>query len=249
MRVLALFAALGAVACATGVAADGKDDEPSGTGGTTSTITGGSSTTSSSGQGGAAGGVTSSTGGGGTSSGGGSTSSTSSSSSGMGGHPVWINEIHYDNTSTDSGEGIELAGLAGLDLSQYQLELHTGGGPALYDTIDLSGSIPNQQNGYGATWFALPSNGLQNGPNDGVALVAKTTKEVVQFLGYEGTMTANDGAANSMTSSDIGVAEQSSTPVGQSLQLSGTGKAYTSFSWTGPVAASPGQPNSGQSFQ
>ena len=47
---------------------------------------------------------------------------------------------------------------------------------------------------------------------------------------------------------DIGKSELTTTPDGQSLQLTGTGKKYSDFTWTGPVAATPGQPNGGQSF-
>ena len=174
---------------------------------------------------------------------------SSSSSGGVGGHPLWINEIHYDNTGTDTGEGIELAGAAGVDLSQYQLELHNGGGPALYDTIALSGTLPNQQGGYGSKWFAVASNGLQNGPSDGIALVVKATGDVVQFLSYEGTLTASDGGAKGAMSVDIGLVESSSTPAGQSLQLTGSGNTAQSFQWSGPLPATPGQPNDGQTFQ
>src|SRR5574338_37713 len=47
---------------------------------------------------------------------------------------VFINEIHYDNTGTDAGEFIEIAGPAGTDLSGYQLVLYNGAGGAPYDT-------------------------------------------------------------------------------------------------------------------
>jgi hypothetical protein len=53
---------------------------------------------------------------------------------------------------------------------------------------------------------------------------------VVQFLSYEGTMTAKGGAADGMTSTDIGVSETSVT-TGYSLQLSGTGSNYGDFTW------------------
>ena len=36
---------------------------------------------------------------------------------------VFINEIHYDNTGTDAGEFIEIAGPAGTDLSGYSIVL------------------------------------------------------------------------------------------------------------------------------
>lgn len=178
-----------------------------------------------------------------------STSMSSTAASGGGPPVLWVNEVHYDNTGTDSGEGIEIAGTAGLNLANYAFELHNGGGPALYNTVPLSGLIPDQQNGWGVVWFALPSNGLQNGPADGIALVDTTLNTTVQFLSYEGTLTAAEGIANGQTSVDLGASEDSSTPAGQSLQLSGMGRAYMSFSWQAPAPASPGQINPGQTFQ
>ena len=71
---------------------------------------------------------------------------------------------------------------------------------------------------------------------------------VVQFLSYEGSFTATDGPANGLTSTDIGVAEGGGTQIGESLQLTGTGQFAEDFSWTGPVADSFGNCNSGQVF-
>ncbi len=36
---------------------------------------------------------------------------------------VFINEIHYDNTGTDAGESIEVAGPAGTDLTGWTIVL------------------------------------------------------------------------------------------------------------------------------
>ncbi|MEJ7724882.1 MAG: hypothetical protein WKF64_11300 [Ilumatobacteraceae bacterium] len=41
---------------------------------------------------------------------------------------VFINEIHYDNSGTDTGEAIEIAGPAGLDLAGWSLVLYNGTG-------------------------------------------------------------------------------------------------------------------------
>ena len=41
---------------------------------------------------------------------------------------VFINEIHYDNTGTDAGEAIEVAGPAGTDLTGWSLVLYNGNG-------------------------------------------------------------------------------------------------------------------------
>jgi hypothetical protein len=34
---------------------------------------------------------------------------------------VFINEIHYDNAGTDVGEGVEIAGTAGMDLTGWSI--------------------------------------------------------------------------------------------------------------------------------
>lgn len=157
----------------------------------------------------------------------------------------WINEIHYDNDGTDTNEGVEIAGQAGINLSGWSLVAYNGSGGTAYSTTALSGTIADQQNGYGTLNFAI--SGLQNGAPDGVALV-DNTGAVVQFLSYEGAVTATDGPANGTTSEDIGVSETSTTPVGHSLQLSGNGTKYTDFTWQSAATATPSALNNGQSF-
>ena len=160
---------------------------------------------------------------------------------------VFINEIHYDNTGTDAGEFVEVAGPSGTNLSGWSLVLYNGSGGAAYGTRALSGTIADQGGGYGTVAVSYPSNGIQNGSPDGVALV-DAGGTVVQFLSYEGVFAGVGGPANGRTSVDMGVSEAGTEPVGQSLQLSGTGLAYEEFRWTGPAPATPGQPNPGQTF-
>jgi hypothetical protein len=71
--------------------------------------------------------------------------------------PVFINEIHYDNTGPDANEAIEIAGPAGTDLSSWSLVLYNGNDSAPYDTIRLSGVIPDQQQGFGTLNVVMPS--------------------------------------------------------------------------------------------
>ena len=161
---------------------------------------------------------------------------------------VFINEIHYDNSGTDAGEAIEIAGPAGTDLSTWSLVLYNGSSSSLapYNTMALSGSIPNQAGACGTLSFSYPVNGIQNGSPDGIALVDGTT--VVQFLSYEGSFTASGGPADGMTSTDIGVSESSGTAAGQSMQLTGTGNMDTDFGWVANATATFGSPNTGQTF-
>lgn len=144
---------------------------------------------------------------------------------------VFINEIHYDNDGGDTGEAIELAGSAGTDVTGWSIVRYNGNGGAPYGTDLLSGVLVNQQGGFGTLVIDYPSNGLQNGSPDGVVLV-DAGGTVIQFLSYEGTFTAVGGPADGMTSDDIGVTEAGTTPIGQSLQLIGTGTVYADFAWT-----------------
>lgn len=160
---------------------------------------------------------------------------------------VFINEIHYDNAGTDTGEAIEIAGPAGTDLSGWSLVLYNGANGLAYNTTPLSGVLPNQQGGYGTAVVSYPSNGIQNGSPDGVALVAPGGS-VVQFLSYEGTFSAVDGPASGQTSVDIGVTEGSGTAIGESMQLTGSGSVYSDFAWVSGIADTFNAPNTGQTF-
>jgi len=159
--------------------------------------------------------------------------------------PVWINEIHYDNSGGDTGEFVEVAGISGTDLDDYSISLYNGSNGTTYGSISLSGILPNESNGFGTLTF--DTSGIQNGAPDGLALV-NLPNSIIQFLSYEGSFTATNGAANGVTSTDIGVAESSSTSVGHSLQLIGIGSDYSDFTWSGPVSESPGGINAGQTF-
>jgi len=157
---------------------------------------------------------------------------------------IFINEIHYDNTGGDLDEGVEIAGPSGTDLTGFEVYLYNGDGSTYAPTsISLSGIIPNQQNSRGTLWFA--QEGIQNGSPDGLALV-DNLGNIIQFLSYEGVITATEGLASGLTSVDIGVSEPGA--IGESLQLIGIGNDYSDFSWFGPTAASPGLLNSNQTL-
>ena len=159
---------------------------------------------------------------------------------------IWINEFHYDpSSSPETGEFIEVAGLAGVDLTGWTIVLYNGNGGGTYGSaINLSGTLANGSNGFGFTSVLVP--GLQNGSPDGFALVDNYGR-VVQFLSYEGTITATNGPAAGLTSSDVLRFEEQATP-GTSLQLTGTGSSYADFTWTDGNANTTGATNVGQSF-
>ena len=160
---------------------------------------------------------------------------------------IFINEIHYDNTGTDTGEFIEIAGPAGTSLTGWRIELYNGSGGARYDNDAWTGVIPAQQGGYGTVSISYPTDGIQNGSPDGIALV-DPSNAVVQFLCYEGIFTATSSTALGLTCTDIGVTEIATTPVGQSLQLQGSGTTYGNFTWAGPITNTQNSPNTGQIF-
>ena len=155
---------------------------------------------------------------------------------------AFINEFHYDNSGTDVGEFIEVAALAGTDLTGWTLALYRSVGD-VYNTISLPGqTVTDAGSGYGFVTVAV--NQLQNTGPAGIALV-DNTGTVIEFLSYEGTISANAGPAAGMTSTDIGVAEEFNTPLGLSLQRQSDG---TSVVFAGPLAETPGAVNTGQTL-
>lgn len=159
--------------------------------------------------------------------------------------PIFLNEIHYDNVGADTREAFEVAGPAGTDLSGWSVVLYNGGNGTSYATYSLTGVIADSGNGFG--FVAVNAPGLQNGAPDGLALV-NSTGAIVQFLSYEGAFAATNGPAAGHTSTDIGVVEDGSDPVGYSLQLSGSGIAYEDFTWAADAPGTFGLINTAQSF-
>jgi hypothetical protein len=116
-----------------------------------------------------------------------------------------INEVDYDQPSTDTAEYIEIHNptAAAISLANKAVVLVNGSGGATYDTIDLSsaGSIP--AGGYlviaGAN-VTVPAPAIkldpgwtqdevQNGAPDGIALVDTAAHVLIDALSYEGAMT------------------------------------------------------------
>ena len=161
---------------------------------------------------------------------------------------AWINEFHYDNSGTDEGEFVEIVieNASSYTLSNFQVDLYNGSSGVSYgnktvDNFTQGNTVGNY------TFFYWEPSSIQNGP-DGIALSYNGTLISGQFLSYEGSFSATDGPANGQTSTDVGVSESSTTPTGQSLQLSGTGTQYSDFSWQSPATATKGAINNGQTF-
>ena len=159
---------------------------------------------------------------------------------------VFINELHYDNAGTDAGEFVEVAGPAGTDLTGWRVVPYNGNGGAAYSPqATLTGTLADDT-GSGFGFMSVPIV-LQNGSPDGIALV-DDGGELVQFLSYEGSFTGVGGAAGGLISTDIGVVEDGSDPVGESLQLTGTGDSYGDFTWAASAVETAGEANNDQLF-
>jgi uncharacterized repeat protein (TIGR02059 family) len=161
------------------------------------------------------------------------------------GTPVFISEIHYDNTGTDTGEGVGIFGPAGTDLTGWTVVPYNGSNGTSYSITNLSGTIDDESNGYGELTFAIA--GLQNGAPDGLALVNQTG-QVLQFISYEGSFEATNGPAQGLTSSDIGVSQVGTEAVGLTLQIDGSGVLYEQLSWAAPATGSMGSINVNQTI-
>jgi hypothetical protein len=181
---------------------------------------------------------------------------------------AWINEIHYDNIGNpDTDESVEIvvADITTYPLANWYIQPYNGSNGQQVGSGSgvngFAGTTPiNEQsssNGFTIVSVNLSEigNSLQNGIEDGIALIYDPNgtpnsgdEVVIQLLSYEGVFTATNGEAIGMTSIDIGVSETNSTPIGQSLQLSGTGSQYSDFTWQSPAAQTRGLINNGQTF-
>lgn len=154
---------------------------------------------------------------------------------------VFFSEIHYDNVGVDENEGFEVTGPSGYDLSAWAVLLYRADG-TIYTTVNIpSGTvIPNQLNCWGT--YSRPTV-LQNGPNQGLALV-NSVGVVVDFVSYEGTLVATTGSAKNLISHDISVNETNSA-LNSSLQAYSSIYLNDTKSWRPFVPTSFGFINTG----
>jgi hypothetical protein len=157
---------------------------------------------------------------------------------------LWINEIHYDNTDPDVGEGIELAGAAGIDIGGFVFVLVAADGTIVAGVGPLGGVIADEANGFGTISFDLE--GLPEG--NWAYAVLDPFDNPVDFISHGGAIVGVDPPLTGLTSTDIGLVEDETTPATNSLQLTGgPGSSVADFTWAaGP--ASLGAINAGQTF-
>ncbi|NQV19309.1 MAG: hypothetical protein HQ534_12305, partial [Armatimonadetes bacterium] len=164
---------------------------------------------------------------------------------------IWLNELHYDNYSTDVGEFLEivLENAGSYTLNDFTITLYNGNAGAIYDSKTLDQFTTGiTSDTFTLYYYEFPENGIQNGAPDGIAIDYQGTLIPGQFLSYEGTFEAGDGPAVGVMSTDIGVEEGGDTQIGESLQLAGDGSNYADFFWQPPAAETPGNLNNGQTI-
>jgi Lamin Tail Domain/Bacterial Ig domain len=122
------------------------------------------------------------------------------------GPTLLINEVDYDNISTDTAEFVELYNASGkiLPLNGLKVILVNGATSTPYQTIDLGAAGQLAIGQYlviAGTGVTVPTSAkrvnplwsqdqLQNGAPDGIAIIDDVTKTVVDALSYEGAVTA-----------------------------------------------------------
>ena len=153
---------------------------------------------------------------------------------------AYISEIHYDNAGTDTGEFVEVHLPAGTSTEGLQVVLYNGSNGAAYRT-DAVPAVTAPADAPAVAVVDYPANGIQNGAPDAIALVG-ADGVVIEFLSYEGTLTAVGGPADGLTSVDIGVAQGGSDAIG--LTLSRTYDATAdALVWHAPATGSKGAVN------
>ena len=149
------------------------------------------------------------------------------------GQTAFINEFHYDNTGSDQEEFVEIILGPNFNgtIDELSLFFYNGLNNTTYRTTTFGEENLDQTLSSGHRIYSGFISGIQNGAADGIALVHHGA--VLQFLSYEGSLTAADGPAIGLTSTDIGVAQSPAALAGQgSLGLAGEAADLGDFIWT-----------------
>ena len=168
---------------------------------------------------------------------------------------VFVNELIYDSNQLVGStiqevvpNLIEIAGPANTSVNSWSLvfyeRIQNVNGSInrgrVYGSAVISGTIPDQENGFGTLAFTFPPATLTN--DQGGIAVVNASGVVTNFICYEGTvMTAVEGPANGLVARQT--TTHSATNNNQSIQLQGTGSIYTDFTWSPLFTKTPGQVN------
>ncbi|MFK8057094.1 MAG: hypothetical protein AB8F78_13305, partial [Saprospiraceae bacterium] len=151
---------------------------------------------------------------------------------------VWLNEIDYE----PGIDMFEFAGPVGLNLAEYNLHFYNAQG--LETQIFSLGTLTLNASGVISTGF---SNLLGSGTNSiALAVHHNPTGIVTDFTGLGISITAQNGPAVGMTSSNTGIVDDGNPDT--SIQLVGTGNKPGDFTWSGPGPSSLGSPNAAQTI-
>ncbi len=160
---------------------------------------------------------------------------------------AWINEIHYDDNSKDTDEGVEVVvkDAGDYDLHSFTVSLYNGNNGKKYNdqALDMFTAGDTVENCH---FFHHYFSSLQNGAPDGIAL--DYLGKLISFISYEGSFVATDGPAEGVTSTDIMVSETSSTPEGTSIQYAGVGDNESHFFWQSEISETFGHLNQHQNL-
>ena len=147
----------------------------------------------------------------------------------------FVSEIHYDNDGPDVDEFVEVQLPPGTTSSGLTLVLYNGSSGAAYSDPDPA---RRQRAGGASAVVAVATPVCRTAaPTDWPWSTAAPC-----WTGWPttGSFTAADGAAAGQTLPDIGVAELSTQPVGQSLSRR-YDPATDAYVWQGPAAATGGR--------
>ncbi len=155
------------------------------------------------------------------------------------GEEIFINEFHYNNGPVAQDQGIEIAGPAGTELSNYELivmEALGNAGTVLierYRTV-LTGLLANEAQDFGALWFPIADLPINRGI---IYLQNSLTGTVVDAVGYDSNLgrvlSANPPNLTHQISWEIfeGLRETVFDEPGYSMQRIGDGTCPQDFLW------------------
>ncbi|WP_367391047.1 T9SS type A sorting domain-containing protein [Lewinella sp. LCG006] len=165
---------------------------------------------------------------------------------------IFINEFHYSNGPISQDQGVEIAGPAGVDLSNYELVVQQRVGGNLNVFLvevyrsTLSGIIDDEGAGFGAIWFPVAAMPLYRGY---VSLLNTITDEVVDFIAYDPAFGLRDilSPPNFSPINPSNYLELPTDVPGFSFQRVGEGNCPSGYTWA-RLPHSRGRLNPGQTI-
>lgn len=149
---------------------------------------------------------------------------------------IFINEIHYVNGPISQDQGVEIAGPAGIDLSNYELVLfeRAGSSPILLQEVHrcaLAGLIDDEGAGLGAVWFPLAAMPESRGAVQLVNTITGELTDIVHYDPFFGIRDIFSAQGSGQQGPDQALRESNTDPVGYSIQRIGEGTCAYDFTW------------------